>query len=267
MSPWGRLGLAALLLPSPLQPNLFFGLLLHQHAGISLRQGRGLHDLSLVPGCLLKSLLRRFNMTTAKRALGTVTSPAGSTAHSEVFLPPTEHRWTRLLPASLAYGAGAHNSHVALLFVDGCLISCLREGGTERRAVSRCHNSNITHLSFLYSELSSVSSPFGDGLDPYCYSRERSLLYHFDGRQNNFSFVVSLPTSFCPVPKYFCCYRKWNFPFPFLGCSLLMCRNTIDFSVLLLYCATLYDSLIRYNGSLVHYLSFSLYRSIPPSES
>lgn len=234
MSPWGRLGLAALLLPSPLQPNLFFGLLLHQHAGISLRQGRGLHDLSLVPGCLLKSLLRRFNLTTAKRALGTVTSPAGSTAHSEVFLPPTEHRWTRLLPASLAYGAGAHNSHVTLLFVDGCLISCLREGGTERRAVSRCHNSNITHLSFLYSELSSVSSPFGDGLDPYCYSRERSLLSHFDRRQNNFPFVVSLfrhPSAL--FPSIFAAIVNGTFLFHFwvVHCSC------VEIQLIFLYCS------------------------------
>lgn len=55
-----------------------------------------------------------------------------------------------------------------LLFMDGCLTSCLK-GGTKRRNVL-CHYD--TSLYLLYSELSSVSYPYCDSLDPHCNSLE-----------------------------------------------------------------------------------------------
>ena len=62
------------------------------------------------------------------------------------------------------------------------------------------------------------------------------------------------------IPKYFilfCYYGEWDYLLNFSVFSLLVCRNTRDFCVLILYSATVLYSLISSGNFLVEFLGFS----------
>lgn len=109
-----------------------------------------LYKFSFVLGCLLKSVLFRFSPAQPW--------PRGIGAGSPVLLIPQliqwsfclllMHRWMRLLPGPLAY-LDPRTLTEGLLFMDGCLTSCLK-GGTERNIL--CHyDADITCPCYIQS--------------------------------------------------------------------------------------------------------------------
>ena len=108
------------------------------------------YKFSFVLGCLLKSVLFRFSPTQPW--------PKGIGASSPVLLIAQliqwsfclllMHRWMRLLPGPLAY-LDPRTLTEGLLFMDGCLTSCLK-GGTKRNIL--CHyDADITCPCYIQS--------------------------------------------------------------------------------------------------------------------